>query len=319
MSPARLNLLPMSGYEVDRDHLTRSRVNLFEELRGDPNTKVLSLWRSRALTTSEPLADAPHVALDLLPADQVEDALELVYLGRTLSETVEEPVGTVVIAAILSDSQAMALEADEEKWAGLLTAGSKFSARDAALFTEALAMANWHDSHGYSPRTGERTLVEQGGWVRRSASDNSEVFPRTDPAVIVRILDHDDRILLGSNALWAANRYSLLAGFVEPGESLEAAVVREMFEECGLRVSDPVYLGSQAWPFPASLMCGFEARLAIGESPERLNADGEEILDVRWFSRDQLREELPDLVLPGPMSIACAIIEDWYGGPLDER
>jgi NAD+ diphosphatase len=159
-------------------------------------------------------------------------------------------------------------------------------------------------------------VVEESGWVRRCPADGSQVFPRTDPAVIVLITDADDRILLGSNALWENNRYSLLAGFVEPGESLESAVIREMFEESGLHVVDPVYLGSQPWPFPASIMFGFTVRLAPGQSPEALAPDGEEILDLRWFSRDELRAASDDIVLPGPSSIAHAIIERWLGGAL---
>jgi NAD+ diphosphatase len=143
------------------------------------------------------------------------------------------------------------------------------------------------------------------------------VFPRTDPAVIVLITDADDRILLGSNAMWENNRYSLLAGFVEPGESLEAAVIREIHEESGLHVTDAVYLGSQPWPFPASIMCGFTARLADGQKADALFPDGEEILDLRWFSREDLLAGLDDIVLPGRSSIARAMVENWLGAHLE--
>ena len=138
---------------------------------------------------------------------------------------------------------------------------------------------------------------------------------RTDAAIIVGVTDADDRILLGSNALWESNRFSLLAGFVEPGESLEAAVIREVFEESGIRVADPVYLGSQPWPFPASLMLGFRAKV----DPERtstLTPDGAEILDLRWFSREDMRASSGEILLPGPASIAHAILEDWFGEPI---
>ena len=132
--------------------------------------------------------------------------------------------------------------------------------------------------------------------------------------MIVGITDVDDRMLLGSNALWEANRFSLLAGFVEPGESLEAAVIREVREESGLRVVDPVYLGSQPWPFPASLMIGFRAHVPASESTTG-TPDGDEILELRWFTRDELRDAAAagEIILPGPTSIARAIIEDWYG------
>ncbi|MDQ1550800.1 MAG: diphosphatase, partial [Actinomycetota bacterium] len=126
-----------------------------------------------------------------------------------------------------------------------------------------------------------------------------------------------DRILLGSNALWEKNRFSLLAGFVEPGESLEAAVIREIFEESGIWVTDPVYLGSQPWPFPASLMLGFTARVDL-ERASTLTPDGAEILELRWFSRDDLRASRGDVILPGPTSIAHAIIEEWFGEPISD-
>ena len=157
-----------------------------------------------------------------------------------------------------------------------------------------------------------------GGWVRRDPTDGRDLFPRTDAAIIVGVTDDDDRILLGSNAMWSTNRYSLLAGFVEPGESLESAVAREVFEESGIRVVDPVYLGSQPWPFPASLMLGFRARVD-GTRTSTLTPDGEEILDLRWFSRDELTAALDEIALPGGTSIARAILEDWYGGPIADR
>jgi NAD+ diphosphatase len=131
------------------------------------------------------------------------------------------------------------------------------------------------------------------------------------------VTDADDRLLLGSNAQWESNRYSLLAGFVEPGESLEAAVEREVYEESGIRVTDPVYRGSQPWPFPASLMIGFTARIDDTIESE-LTPDGAEILDLRWMSHDELYAARNEIALPGPTSIARALIEEWYGGPLGE-
>ena len=152
--------------------------------------------------------------------------------------------------------------------------------------------------------------------MRIDSGDGSELYPRTDAAIIVGVTDAEDRLVLGSNALWEANRFSLLAGFVEPGESLEAAVVREVHEETGLRVVDPVYVGSQPWPFPASLMLGFRATLDPAHTDE-LRPDGTEIIDLRWFTRDELANELDRILLPGRTSIARTIIEDWYGGTLE--
>jgi NAD+ diphosphatase len=302
-----LSLLPLSRHALDRDHLTRSLPNLFGELWADDSTRVIALNRGNALLDD-------NGALLLLPPARVPAAVERLYLGRALAEPV---LGTRIAAVILDDEQAAALEPDPERWGNLRALGSGFSTLDAGLFTAALGLANWHATHGFSPRNGRPTTSELGGWVRRDP-DGGEIFPRTDPAIIVGIIDDDDRILLGSNALWEKNRYSLLAGFVEPGESLEAAVVREVFEESGIRVTDPVYLGSQPWPFPASLMLGFTARVEPG-SGTLAAPDGEEILDLRWFTRAELAASLDEIVLPGHTSIARAILEHWYGGPIDDH
>jgi NAD+ diphosphatase len=305
--------LPLSRSEHDRDYLFRSRPDVFEALAADPASRVLVLWQGKALV------DGP--ALDLLPNDRVPKAELRIYLGRSLSPSSPEPVGTPILAAVVSDEVAGQLSPDPASWANLRAIGSALSRRDAGLFTEALAMANWHLSHGFSPRTGEPTVPEAGGWVRRTPTSEDaqgqENFPRTDAAIIVGITDADDRLLLGSNALWEENRFSLLAGFVEPGESLEGAVLREVYEESGIRIVDPVYFGSQPWPFPASLMLGFRARV----DPDQqwtLEPDGHEILELRWFTREELTAALGSIILPGHTSIARYIIEDWFGGPIED-
>ena len=267
--------------------------------------RILALWQGKALLL-------PGGGLDLLPYDTALDARLYIYLGRSL-ET--KTLGFPIVTAILDDESAITVNPDAAAWGDLRTLGSTLSDLDAGLFTAALALANWHESHQFSPRTGAETRSGKGGWVRASVGDKRENFPRTDPAIIVGITDAEDRILLGSNAMWANNRYSLLAGFVEPGESLESAVVREVFEESGIRVVDPIYLGSQPWPFPASLMLGFIAK--VDPSVEsKLTPDGNEIVDLRWFSRDELTAALTEIRLPGSTSIARAIIEHWYGGPI---
>ncbi len=306
MSQSFLKRLPLARFEVDRDYLARDRPNLIEELRANPVARVLPVFDGRALLKSD------H-ELALIPFGELPDADVLVYLGLTTTSTESEPVGTPVVAALLTEPGALA----ESSWANLRTVGTRLSDRDAGLLTEALGILNWHLSHAFSPRTGAPTVIEKAGWVRRDPVSNTEVFPRTDAAIIVGVMDADDRILLGSNALWEKNRFSLLAGFVEPGESLEAAVIREVFEESGIWVADPVYLGSQPWPFPASLMLGFRATVDLDRT-STLTPDGAEILELRWFSRDDLRASRGEIILPGPTSIAHAIIEEWFGEPISD-
>lgn len=303
--------LPLSRHEIDRDYLTRERPNLFEELWADPTTRVLPLWRGQALVS----AAEPWPALQLLPPAAVPAADLRLYLGRSVSVSSPEPVGTPIAAVVLTDDEAAQLESDRRRWAGLRSLATSLSDRDTGLLLAAIALANWHESHRFSPISGQPTTVEKGGWVRRDPSNGREIFPRTDAAIIVGVTDRDDRLVLGSNALWESNRFSLLAGFVEPGESLESAVIREIYEESGLRLVDPVYLGSQPWPFPASLMLGFMAKLDPDQEVV-LTPDGTEILDLRWFSREELASALPEIRLPGRSSIARAIIEEWYGGPI---
>jgi len=295
--------LPLSRHRLDRDYLARNRPNLFTELWEDPTTRVLVLRGSAALLDGDGLA--------LFPPDRVPESDLLLYLGRSI-----DPDATPYVAAVLSESVAENLEGAD--WGDLRVLGSTLDDLQAGLFTEAVALANWHSVNRFSPRTGEPTVAALGGWVRRVEGEGHDLFPRTDAAIIVGVTDADGRILLGSNAMWKSNRYSLLAGFVEPGESLENAVVREVFEESGIRVTNPVYLGSQPWPFPASLMLGYRATVDETMRSE-LTPDGDEILEVRWFSREELTASLGEIALPGSTSIARAILEDWYGGPIEDR
>ena len=311
MSQSFLSRLPLSRFEVDRDYLARERPALFEELAADPTTRILPVFDGRALVL-------PDASLRLLRVEEAPEVELKVYLGRTTTSTATEPAGTAVVTIpITEQADADALAVDGAKWSNLRTIGSRLTSRDAGLLTEALGILNWHATHLYSPRTGDPLTVIKGGWVRLDPETGNEHFPRTDAAIIVGITDADDRILLGSNALWESNRFSLLAGFVEPGESLEAAVLREVYEEAGIRVTDPIYLGSQPWPFPASLMLGFTARVDL-EHPTTLAPDGTEILALRWFSRDEIRHANGEVLLPGPTSIAHAILEEWYGEPITD-
>jgi NAD+ diphosphatase len=274
----------------------------------DPRARVIVLHDRKALLSASG-------ALALSRPAEVPDYELAIYLGRATDDGADDlSVGSPVTALVVGEAAAAALTGD---WGELRLLGADLSVRDAGLFTEALAMANWHSSYGFSPRSGRASIPDAAGWTRRDPETGAESFPRTDAAIIVGVTDDHDRLLLGSNAMWEKNRFSLLAGFVEPGESLEAAVVREVFEESGVRIVDPVYKGSQPWPFPASLMVGFRAQVAPGASTVG-TPDGEEILEVRWFTRDELAalSATGEIRLPGATSIARAIIDDWYGGEL---
>lgn len=172
----------------------------------------------------------------------------------------------------------------------------------------AAAMINWHRTEPHCPRCGNPSTVINGGYARYCPVCRQELFPRTDPAVIVAIRDPDDRLLLGGNAKWG-NRISVFAGFVEAGESLEQAVHREMAEEVDVRLTDLAYFGSQPWPMPRSLMLGFSARSTSAE----ISIDGEEIGFAAWFTRDELTAQLGagEIALPGRSSIASRLVQAW--------
>lgn len=297
--------LPLARSTVDRDHLRRLNPDLLSDLRSNARTKVVVIWSGKTLVRS-----TGEIELKFFSPKEVPSFETWFYLGHEFDVSKNE-LETPYLGVVLENEDSLKL-APETDWRSLREIGALLSSRDSGLLVEAVALANWRDSHRFSPRSGHPLQVEQSGWVLRDPVDGLEVFPRIDPAIIVTITDQSDRILLGSNALWQVNRYSLLAGFVEPGESLEAAVIREVEEESGIRVSDPRYLGSQAWPYPASLMLGFSAVVAPNENLQP-KPDGVEILDLRWFTREELRSD-PSILLPGKTSIARAMIDSWLEG-----
>jgi len=207
----------------------------------------------------------------------------------------------------------------EHAWSGLRELVGGLGSPSAGLATEAVALAAWHANHERCPRCGGRTTVENAGWTRRCVAQGIEIYPRTDPAVIMTVVHgagDDERLLLGHAAHWPDRRFSTLAGYVEPGESLESAVRREVLEEAGVVVGDVVYRGSQPWPFPASLMLGFTARARTSE----IHVDGVELTDARWFTRTELDRAARsgEVLLPGRTSIARSLVEDWFGGRLPD-
>ncbi|MFV9633953.1 NAD(+) diphosphatase [Mycobacterium neumannii] len=200
----------------------------------------------------------------------------------------------------------------------LRRAGQVFDDVSAQLVATATALLNWHDSARFSPVDGSPTKSARGGWARIDPVSGREEFPRIDPAVICLVHDGHDRAVLARQAVWPERLFSILAGFVEPGESFETCVAREISEEIGLTVTDVTYLGSQPWPFPRSLMVGFHA---IGDPEQEMSFNDGEIGEAGWFTRAEIREALDHgdwssdspsrLLLPGSISIAREIIESW--------
>jgi NAD+ diphosphatase len=189
--------------------------------------------------------------------------------------------------------------------------GGNLDADELALAMHAVGLANWHWTHTHCARCGAKTTSDLGGSVRVCPEDATQHHPRTDPAVIVLVKDKEDRILLGHQPIWPDKRFSTFAGFVETGESFEECVSREVFEEAGVYLHDINYLTSQPWPFPASIMIAFEG---ITHRPEEARPDGTEITEVRWFSRDEMKDAViaQDILLPPKISVARRMIETWY-------
>lgn len=266
-------------------------------------------------------------ALAWRSADQVDAGADRLFLGQLDGVAYFAVGGRPPVDARSTDGAsaggAPAVSAGGEEWEGLRALGGELADLDAGLLTAAVALSEWHRRHTHCPACGAATAVIEGGWARRCPVDDSQHFPRTDPAVIMLIHDGADRCVLGRQAAWPPGRYSILAGFVEAGEAAEAAVVREVYEEVGLRVTDIEYRSSQPWPFPASLMLGFTAR-AVGDLT--LTRHDDELADAGWFTRAELRRaatwdddrpapsDSPLAALPGGISIARHLLDAWLDG-----
>lgn len=291
------------GAGQPRPALSRATVDRDAAVRDDPaaleaawqDARVLVVEDAGALVLEE---DRPRLLL--LDSQQAPEG-ERFYLGRDADGpvfAVAAPLGRRLGARRL----------------GLREVGALLDDRDAGILTHAVGLANWHATHRRCPRCGAPTELVRGGSVRRCTEDGSDHFPRTDPAVIMLVHDGGDRCVLGRQAVWPRGRFSTLAGFVEPGESAEQAVVREVAEETGIACRDPEYVDSQPWPFPASLMLGFTARCDPDAAPRP--ADGE-LEEVRWFSREELRgaatwgASTSTVQLPSAVSIAHLLITRW--------
>ena len=294
---------------IDRATDEREAPGLVDRLRHDARTRVVAVHGDRGLVG----ADGRSLRT-LSPTDVRSDA-EWAFLGR-------DGDGRAVILAATGAAAEPPADATAEAWAALRAVGGALAADDAGLLVEAVALGRWLVDAPFCSVCGARTRVRSAGWARTCPACGAEHFPRTDPAVIVAVESADgERLLLGKNAQWAQrNMYSTFAGFVEAGESLESTIVREVAEEAGVAVTDIRYRGSQAWPYPRSLMLGFRARTEPGAVPR---PDGVEIVDARWFTRDELAAVLSAVAptggsdgsagfaLPGGASIAYRLIVDW--------
>ena len=296
--------LSLARGDWDRDADSRCDAEAMASAWADPRCRVLAVAQGRfavdvdGVSAGAGSSDATVPTLRFVTPSDVPVDAERLYLGR-------DTAGAPVFAA-----RCLPMEPSS----GLREVGAELAADEVSIAATAVALDNWHTAHPRCPRCGESTQVADGGWVRRCAADGSDHYPRTDPAVIVLVIDAEDRALLGRQGRWQPTWFSTLAGFVESGESAEAAVRREIFEESGIVVGDMVYLGSQPWPFPSSLMLGYHA---LAESSDVV-VDGEEIVEARWFSREELRAacESGEVALPPAVSIARRLIERWYGQPL---
>lgn len=293
--------LSLSRGTLNRNGVGRRDGDPLGRALAEASTRVVDIADGRALTCR---VDGRLRLVHRAP--RFEDAgLTSLYLGH-------DPEGTDYVA-VVRDS-----EGDGERYAGWLSlreAGAELDDTDSGVLTTAVALANWHARHGFCPRCGAPTVVEEGGWVRRCTQDGSQHYPRTDAAIIVAVVDPEERILLARGPHWPEGRMSVLAGFVEAGESLEAAVRREVLEEVGLHVGELSYKGNQPWPFPASLMVGYTART----SQTTLTPDPAEIVEAAWFTRGELSlaARTGQVGLPPRVSIARHLIEHWLGAPLE--
>jgi NAD+ diphosphatase len=294
--------------------LSRVGVDRADELRADGEA-IAAGWEGAALlrvdSRNQVLVAGGRVVLGAARALADEPRSDAVFLGcleggrhvwavRGPLEVPENP-----------DAQALDL-----RWSGQL-----FDHTGAQLVSLAIALLNWHDSARFSGVDGSPTTPVKCGWARVDPLTGHEEFPRMDPAVICLVHDGGDRAVLARQTVWPRRLFSLLAGFVEAGESFEVCVAREVREEIGLTVRDVRYLGSQPWPFPRSLMVGFHA---VADPDQQFSFNDGEIAEAAWFTRDEVRAALaagdwgsdPEskLLLPGSVSIARVIIESWAAG-----
>lgn len=277
-----------------------------DAVRSDP-ARLAALWTNGAklLTMDglEPRLDSGDLVWTTM--DQAPKG-EVVFLGLDAN-------GIGHFAPVPSPDQASTAPASFNLWQAL----NGMEGGDIAIYGAARALVGWHARHRFCARCGGGTQIAKGGWQRDCGACGTPHFPRTDPVVIMSV-EHEGRILLGRQPRFPPHRYSALAGFVEPGESIEEAVAREIFEEAGVKVHDVRYVASQPWPFPSSLMI---AAHAFTDDPA-LTIDRNELEDARWFTRDEVVEAMAArdrgedgvaFSAPSKTAVAWHLMADWLG------
>ena len=270
------------------------------------SAKIIRVSNSKLATDGKSLLFLSAAEVEELIASKVFTSGDKYFLGI-------DPASKVAYFAWDCDEVGLSAgETSTEGLASLRELGGTLDEFELGISMQATALSNWHRSHPHCSKCGAETKSTLGGSVRACVKDQSQHHPRTDSAVIVLVKDKDDRILLGHQPIWPDGRFSTFAGFLEPGETFEQCVEREVFEESGVKVNEIKYLGSQPWPFPASIMIAFSA---VVDDPSTAKADGVEITEVRWFSRAELKSSVADgsLLLPPTISVARKMIAMWFG------
>ncbi|GGX43716.1 NADH pyrophosphatase [Tateyamaria omphalii] len=313
------------GSNLDRAAELRGDAQAIARAQSDPTARAILIWRGKPLIHRARPASLARLAMDH-PACAVADANASVFLGREdgaprfaldVSGWAPDDLDPSALGGFLDPTeQQHPACAEDEVFAELRRTMTWLTPRDAELAATAKAVFGWHDSHRFCAKCGAASEMTQAGWQRTCPSCGAHHFPRTDPVVIM-LITHGNSVLMGRSPGWPDGMYSLLAGFVEPGETLEAAVRREVFEEAGIRVGPVSYLSSQPWPFPASLMFG-----CLGEALSRdITIDPNEIEDAIWVTREEMLSIFAGehkTVLPARKgAIAHFLLENWLADTLD--
>ena len=302
-------MIPFAGSPLNRASEKRTDSNWIEAKRRDPSSLILPMWRLEPFILGSEKS-GPPIELGLLRAGIVESLVN----GDALCIFLGLDGDRAVFALDVSDA---ADPADVGPLAGLgyfrdaRVAGSMVSIKDSAIIAQAKAMIDWHQRHGFCPKCGAPTKIMDAGYRRLCGKCNAEHFPRVDPVVIM-LATHGEACLVGRGKQFPPGMFSALAGFVEPGETIEEAVRRELMEEASVKVGEVTYYATQPWPFPSSLMIGCFAKAETRD----VKVDENELAEVRWIERSVARDliegkRIDGLLVPPPVAIAHHLIKKW--------